>query len=227
MSFFLILAYLSISASITALFTLIIASFRSGDTDADQSTQYIKRSSRTIKANFIEPTVSSKGANVRITALIWSVLAGQIVGLFLLLFYVESPESVRTLLRTNGYILIFATLLCSFLTMLNGWFEIKMKLWFRIIFQAYSFLVGGLLLSGAFGKKISIRNALEAAGGRLLVIIIAFFLTAVFAFILMFANGAYRDSENLEYDFNTYFRIVIIVGMVIGVGLLFVRYLLL
>ncbi|MBN1155948.1 hypothetical protein JXB12_13605 [candidate division KSB1 bacterium] len=223
MQFPLCFAYLSMGASIIALFTLIIASFQSGDTGKDRSVRFIRRASRTIKTNDSSDKVEKADVNVRVTALLWTVVLGQVIGLFFVLFYVSDADASRTFLRVNGFILIFASLLCSFLTILNGWLKIRMELWYRIIFQAYSFVVGGFLLSGAVGGRISISRAVSEAGEKLYLIIMAFFFTVILALILMFADGVYRDNERLEYDFNNYFRIVITVGMIIGLGLLFIR----
>lgn len=225
MSIPLILAYCSIFASIIALFILIIASFRSSEKKQKKKTNYVKRSNRTIKVDYVEES-EPKGTNVRVASLLWTVVLGQVLGLFFALVYVNDPLATRSLLRLNGFILISATLLCSVLTIVNGWFRVKMEVLFRLIFQGYSLLVGGFLLSGAMGKHVSIKSAMEAAGGRLYAIIILFFLTAILALILMFVDVVYRRSENTKYDYNQYFRIVIFVSMSIGLGLLFVKYLL-
>lgn len=222
--FLIILIYCSILASVVALYVLIIGSFEKKENDEKFASPFVKRDSRIIKVNRLDekPALqTAEGADTQISSLIWTTLVGQAVGLYFLLVFLNDYRIVNTILKLNGIILLIASFLCSILTIANAWFKKKMETSYRLIFQGYSLIMALILFLLGIGKGVTMKKAIIAAGFFPNVIIIMYFSSVIIALALMLFDGLYRKHERVDYDFNKYFRLVVLIGMVIGLSLLF------
>ena len=221
---FIILSSASIFASIIALYVLIIGSFEKKDKKEERvEHHYIKNTSRIRNVNKINENKihQSKGLNTQVSSLLWTVIIGQAVGLYFLFVFLSKNEAVHIILRINGFFLLIAAFLCSILTMFNGWLKKKMEIPFRLIFQGYSLGVAIILFRLGIHRGVSVKEAVVAAGIFPNITIVVFFTTVILALILMLLDALYRKHERVDFNYNIYFLIVVIVGMVVGLSLLF------
>lgn len=218
-SYQIILASISIFASIIALYVLIIASFQKKERPAttEHSNQ---RRTRIITASAIRQKIKQikRKTNTRVTSMIWTVLIGQGMGIYLLLTYVESSKIlVGRILKINGGLLLLASLLCSVLTLLNGWLKKKMVIAFRLAFQTYSFIIAMILLmfrmKGGHGARTTIFARIMPE-----FVIYFFLLTVVVALAMMLWDALYRKHLHISYDYSKYYRLVVLIGMILGLG---------
>ena len=220
---FIILSFSSILASIFALYVLIIATFEKKEKKEEKGeSKFVKRESRTITTNKNQPNQiqQSEGLNTQASSLLWTVVIGQVVGLYILFVFLEETRAIYNVLRFNAFILLFASFLCSILTMLNGWFKKKMDISSRLLFQGYSFFIAMILFRIGIGKGITVRQAIDKAGILPDVIAVLYFLTAVIALVLMLLDvSENRKYEHVDFNFNFYLLIVVIVGMFVGISL--------
>ena len=222
-NFFIILSTSSIFASIVALYVLIIGSFEKKEKKEKKvERQFIKRESRTIKVNKSDNNQlqQTEGLNTQVNSLLWTVIVGQTVGLYFLFVFLDVPKNVNLVLRLNAIILLLASFLCSIFTMFNGWLKRKMDVSHRLMFQGYSLAVAITLFRLGISKGITVEQAVVAAGIIPNIIIYVFFTTVILALILMLLDGLYRKNERVDFNFNIYFLIVVIVGMIVGLSLL-------
>jgi hypothetical protein len=214
MGYLIFLAICSIIASLAALYVLVIASFEKGEKTANPnpfaSTGAVLKHEKPVKT--------------QVSSLIWTVVLGQVVGLYYFLLFSSNSHIVGTFFRLNALILLAASVICSVLTILNAWFKRRMVISHRLIFQSYSLVVAIVLLIISAKKSTSISMAMKQASSRMDIVIILYFSSVIVALFLMLWDGLYRKEEEVEYDYGTYFRIVIIVGMVVGITMLFVKW---
>jgi len=221
---FFMLAIIPIFSSSVALLALILGSFeikKKEDQPHPDEPQFIKRESRTIKINNVVDSAANfpAGLNTQIPSLLWTVILGQAVGLFFLLQFLSDLHTTKTIIKFNGVVLLFASFLCSILTILNGWLKRKMVILFRLLFQGYSFCVAMFLLYSVLVKDIGMQTALARAGFLSYVIIIFYFLTVIIAILLMLLDGILKKHQQIDFNYNIYYLIVIFIGMGIGLGL--------
>ena len=221
-SFLIIFAIFSIFANIVALYILIIASFEKKEKKNEINAKFVKRDSRTINVPRADeiPESPEKKTNTRIVSLLCTVLIGQIVGVYFLLVFVGELKIVNTILRINGGFLLLASIICSILTLLNGWLKKKMVVLFRLIFQSYSFIVAIILSMCRVKFTGGIRTTVLKATFVPNLVSIIYISTVIVALVLMLWDGLYRKHEKVDFDFNKYFRLVVLVGMIIGLGLI-------
>lgn len=225
---FIVFSIISIFASLVALLVLIFGSFQKKEKkqdDEETAFQFVKRESRTIKINKADENQLRKkkeGLNTQISSLLSVVVIGQFVGIYFLLVFLEKTSKVHTVIQTNAIILIIASMICSFLTLLNGWLKIKMEILYRLLFQGYSIIVAAVLFCIGVEKGITIQSALTSIGFIADFIIIVYFSTVILALALMLLDGVYRKHERVDFNFNNYFIIVIGIGMGVGLSLLLI-----
>jgi len=198
------------------LFILLFASFASKE---DQQLQYgfINRESRKIrirKENNKEEKTNRKKPNPEFLSLLETIIIGQLVALFFLLF--TKNQMKFTILICNGIILITASFSCSVLTLVNVWLKKKTKIFFRTIIQVIALILGVFLMNLSGKGEAAIR------GGYLVIGIYGYYITVVIALGTMLFNVIIGNkTKKVEFNFSNYLILVIVSGLIIGTGLLY------
>ncbi len=213
MTYIIFLAVCSVFASIIALFVLIFASYEGEDETRDD---------RAIR----DKDESIKAVKTQLPSLLWTVILGQAVGLYFFFVFVKDVPITNTILRYNAYVLLIASIFCSLLTILNAYNKKRMIIFHRLLFQGYSLALAFFILLHVLTKRASLRAVMETARSRVNIFIILYFSSVVIALFLMLGDGLYRKQERVEYNFNIYFLIVIGVGMFVGIGMYFAKWIL-
>lgn len=222
-SFLVFLTICASLASVISLYILIFASFEKKEKKPQIPYHFIKRDSRYIKAKPFENKSGEEkqGNNSRVVSLLSTVIIGQIVTLYFLFVFLNKDTIIRPILRMNALILLIASFICSILTILNAWLKKKMVISFRLLFQGYSLLMSMILIRLTIRKGVTIKAAVSAAGIIPDIIISMYFSSVIVALAMMLIDALYRKNEHVDYDFNIYFRIVVLVGMIVGLGMIF------
>lgn len=214
------LTILSVAASLIALYVLIFATFTKKEATIKTSGQiYIKRDARKIKVNTNHQAenLKTKGINTQGGSLIWTVLIGQFTGLYFLHYFMITEDAIRDILKINSIILLLASFICTFLTILNGVLKKRMEMINRLTFLSYSFVMSGVLIYLMLQRGIDVKTAVISAGNMPYLIIIFYFVMMTFALISMLLDGTIRQYDRIDFNFNIYYYIII--GVSLGIGL--------
>jgi hypothetical protein len=212
----------SILASVAALYVLIIATFQTKQPVGQPKSGVVRRPVRTITASEIRKKISQlkRKTNTRITSMLWTVLIGQSMGIYFLTNFVGKTWSVRIIIKMNGGFLLLASILCSIMTILNGWLKKRTIVSFRLIFQAYSFATAVLLLMTRYSRG-GIGQRVDLFVGLMPQVVTYFYIaTVVIALGLMLWDALYRKHLHVEYDYSIYYRLVVLIGMFLGLGMI-------
>ena len=219
---FLYFTIFSVAASLIALYILIFATFAKKEEQKKTTGQkYVKRDARKIKVNTDQQAGNSKpkGINTQGSSLIWTVLIGQFTGLYFLHYFINSENVIRNILKINSVFLLFASFICTFLTILNGFLKKRMEITNRMIFLSYSFIMSGVLIYLMLQRGIDVRTAVISAGKMPYLIIVFYFVMMIFALISMLIDGTIRQYDRIDFNFNIYYYIIISVSLGIGLSM--------
>ncbi|MBN2012479.1 hypothetical protein JW960_24330 [candidate division KSB1 bacterium] len=216
------LAITSILVSLVALYVLIIGSFRTKEKRDFISSDERSRRTRIITASAIRKKISQlkRKSNTRVTSIIWTVLIGQGMGIYFLLAFVERSYTMKLIIKMNGGLLLLASILCSIMTILNAWIKKKMVVMYRLAFQSYAFVIAVLLLMYRISPGTGIRKISWAANVLPEIVIYFYIATVIVALALMLWDALYRKHLHVDYDFSKYYRLVVYIGMFLGLSMI-------
>jgi hypothetical protein len=211
------LAAISLIVSMTGLTILLFASFSKKE-DEQVLNGFINKESRKIRVRQegeAEDKSKADKPGPKFILLLQTIIIGEIVGLFFLTL-TKDPSKFNVLF-INSIILFGASFFCSILTLFNVWLQKKTNINFRIILQAATLVLGIILMRFAF-KEITISP--EEYFFK--VIYNCYFITVVIAISTMLLNVIFgKTTKTPEFNFSNYLIIVIVSGLIIGTGLLF------
>ncbi len=209
------LSGLSLMVSMIGLFILLFASFASKE-DQQLKNGFINKESRKIrfrKENGKVEKSNPKKPGPQFILTLQTIIIGQLVALFFLIF--TKDQLKFTILTCNAIILISASFLCSILTLVNVWLKQKTNIFFRIILQIITLILGIALM------QLSGKGEAVILGGYMVIGIYGYYITVVIALGTMLYNVVFGNKVNkLEFNFSNYLLIVIASGLIIGTGLL-------
>lgn len=218
MAFFLMfISALALLISKIALIVFLIYTFLIEMQSQDIEEVFVSRETRKIKKppkDESQLKIEIKKTLLRKTTLFWTMIIGEIVGyIFMTLSQHQNKFEV---LACNAVCLLFGSLLCQMLTVINAWLKKKMNLLFRLQYQIGFALLGGILIS------IVISQHILWIFQYLLLFVLAYFFTVILAILSILIDALIAEKGKYFFDYNHYSRLVILIGLVIGTSFTFI-----